>query len=61
MMLFKLKIDNLKVKEWKTIYHANKHNKARVTILIADKMVFKARGILRDNEDYFIVIKLVVF
>lgn len=43
------------------IYHANKHNKAGVTILIADKMRFKARSTIRDNEDYFIIIKLVVF
>lgn len=42
-------------------YHANKHNKAGLTVLIVDKIEFKARSITRDKEDYFIVIKLVVF
>lgn len=43
------------------MYHANKHNKAGLTLLIADKVEFKARSTTRDNEEYFIAIKLVVF
>ena len=43
---------------WKTIYHANGHqNKARVAILIADKLDFKPKTIIKDEEGHYIILK----
>ena len=43
-----------KVRGWKTIYHANGHQKkAGVVILISDKLDFKPR----DEEGRYIILK----
>ena len=48
----------VKVKGWKTIFHANgKQKKARVAILISDKIDFKIKKITRDKEGHYVMIK----
>ena len=48
----------LKVRGWKKIVHANgNQKKARVTILISDKIYFKIKTITRDKEGHYIMIK----
>ena len=48
----------LKVREGRMIYHANGHQKkARVAILISDKLYFKIKTIARDEEGHYIIIK----
>ena len=48
----------LKVRGWKKIFHANgNQNKAGVTILISDKIVFKTKTITRDKEEHYIMVK----
>ena len=48
----------LKVRGWKKIFHANGNQKrARVAILISDKIDFKIKSITRDKEGYYIMIK----
>ena len=48
----------LKLRKWKNIFHANrKQKKAGVAILISDKRVLKIKKIIRDKEDYYIMIK----
>ena len=40
----------LKVKGWKKIFHANRdQKKARVAILISDKIDFKTKAVKRDK------------
>ena len=47
-----------KVRGWKTIYHANGHQKkAGVAILISDKLDFKPKTIIRDEEGHYIYLK----
>ena len=47
-----------KVKGWKKIFHANKdQKKARVTILISDKIDFKTKAVKRDKEGHYMMIK----
>ena len=48
----------LRVKGWKTILQANsKQKKARVTILISDKMDLKIRQVKRGTQGQYIMIK----
>ena len=43
---------------WKKISHANgSQKKARVVILISDKIDFKIKTIARDNEGHYIMLK----
>ena len=52
-------LHRLKVKGWKQIFHANgqEKKKARVAILISDKINFKKMAIKRDPEGHFIILK----
>ena len=46
----------LKVKGWKKIFHANRdQKKARVAILISDKIDFKTKAVERDKEGHYIM------
>ena len=49
----------LKVRGWKNIFHANifQQKKARVAILISDKIGLIIKNITRDKEGHYIVIK----
>ena len=43
---------------WKNIFHGDgKQKKARVTILISDKIDLKIKKITRDKERHYIMIK----
>ena len=42
----------LKVKGWKTIFHANRdQKKAGIAILISDKIDFEIKAVKRDKDD----------
>ena len=44
----------LKVKGWTKIFHANRdQKKARVAILISDKIDFKTKAVKRDKEGHY--------
>ena len=48
----------LKIRAWRTIYHANgQQKKARVAILISDNLDFKIKTVTRDEEVHYIIIK----
>ena len=43
---------------WKNIFHANgKQKKARITILIIEKIDLKIKKVTRDKEGHYIMIK----
>ena len=51
-------IYRLKVRGWKTIFHANgNQKKAGVAILISDKIDFKVKNVTRDKEGHYIMMK----
>ena len=48
----------LKVKERKTIFHANgPQKKAGVAILISDRLDFKLKTVVRNTEGHYIILK----
>ena len=43
---------------WEKLFHVNgNQNKARITVLISDKINLKIRNVKRDKEGYYIMIK----
>ena len=48
----------LKVKGWKKLFHTNgDQKKARVAILISDKIDFEVKAVKKDKEGHYIMIK----
>ena len=48
----------LKVRGWKKIFHANGQDmKARVAILISDKIDYKTKAIKKDKEGHYLMVK----
>ena len=48
-------INRLKIKGLQKIYHGgSNHKRARIAIMISDKIDFMPRNITRDKEGYFI-------
>ena len=46
----------LKVRGWRTIYHAiGSQKKAGIAILISDKLDFKLKAVTRDEEGHYII------
>ena len=46
------------MKGWKKIFHTNRdQKKARVAILISNKIDFKTKAVKRDKEGHYIMIK----
>ena len=51
-------IFRLKVRRWRTIYHANcQQKKAKVAILISDNLDFKIKTVSTDEEGHYIITK----
>ena len=48
----------LKVKGWRTIFHANgPQKKAGVAIILSDKFDFQLKTVVRDTEGHYIILK----
>ena len=48
----------LKMRGWKKVFHANGNKKkARVAILVSDKIDFKMKTVTRDKEVHYIMMK----
>ena len=48
----------VKVRGWKTIYHANRHQKkAGMAILKSDKLDFKPKTTIRDEGGHYVILK----
>ena len=48
----------LKVKSWKKVFHANRHQKEEgVAILTSDKINFKTKAVKRDKDGHYLMIK----
>ena len=47
----------LKVKRWKTTFHANPSKESWVAILISDRLDFKLKTVVRDTEGHYIILK----
>ena len=48
----------LKVRQWRITDHANRHQKkAGVAIFLSDKLDFKPKTVIRDEETHYIIIK----
>ena len=48
----------MKVRGWGTIYHATGwQKKARVAILVSDKLDFKTKTVTKDEERHYIMIE----
>ena len=48
----------LKVRGWKKLFHANgNQKKAKVAILVSDKIDFKIKTFTRDKERHYLMIK----
>ena len=46
------------MKGWRTIYHSNgPQKKARVAILISDKLKFIPKTVVRDDEGHYTIFK----
>ena len=51
-------IYRLKVSEWKKLFHARgNQKKARVAILISDKIDSEIKTVIREKEGHYIIIK----
>ena len=49
------------MKGWKKIFHADgDQKKARVAILISDKIDFEIKAVERDKEGHYIIIKVYI-
>ena len=48
----------MKVREWKKVFHANQNQKkAKIVILISDKIDFKTKTVTGDKEGHYRMIK----
>ena len=49
---------SLKIKGWRTIYHSNvPQKKARLAILLSDKLEFIPNTVVRNEEGHYIIFK----